>query len=329
MDRDEQIIRARLSINERPLRRLISRFYKWSTSLSTATPEEIEDGLQTFLLEVSQFQVGLSRSKLIAEMAEREHHHYDKEQHIIEENIKVSEEELKVLAVRLEEAKQERANKIQYDIIAAEVSKFPSRESNQQSIADLKAEILELEKEAVQQSEAMDKRKKQFFTALMCLQSIQESIEEDQREEAKRLFHKRASHDDDGSGDEDEEEGFVESMEGVAPTASTPTLSVFVNGAERNSPQDGLLAASIKSAGSASPALSASQTPGGANGGVAEEDRSMFAANLPHSQSAGSLGATPVGTPGRAHHHPSPTPSSRSLTGTPNPDSNMNVDMFL
>ncbi|KAG0302409.1 THO complex subunit 7 [Dissophora globulifera] len=206
------------------------------------------------------FQVGLSRSKLISEMAGRERILYAKDQQNIEANIQTAEQELQVLAVKLEEAKRERSNKIQYDRIATELLQYPSRESSQQSIANLKAEILELENEADQQSMVMELRKKQFFTALMCLQSIQESIEEDQREEATRLFHKRPTHDDDDDDEDDtainnrdiddnnqmsntvappnetreeQEEGTIpESMEDIALSVSRPssTVPVIVNG---------------------------------------------------------------------------------------------------
>ncbi|KAF9987611.1 THO complex subunit 7 [Modicella reniformis] len=325
MDHDE-LIRTRLSINERPLKRLTARFYKWSTSLSTGSVEDIENGLQSFLLEISQFQLGLSRTKLITEMAERERGHYEQDQQQIKENIAKSEEELKALVGMLKKAKQDRANKIEYDKLAAEVSKFPSRESSQETIANLKAEILELEQEAYQQSQVMELRKKQFFTALLCLQSIQESIEEDQREEAKRLFHKRTHHDDDDD-EEEEEGGFVESMEDIAAISSTSALAV-VNGLERAPSQDGRSAvARGNDSAMASPFMSAFHTPGPSSGVVGGADEGgVFLMSLQPSHSTDSMHQTPVGTPGRANH-PSPTPPPRSLTGTPNPaDISMIVD---
>lgn len=284
-----------------------------------------ENGLQAFLLEVSQFQLGLSRTKLITEMAERERLHYEQDQQQIEENIAKSEEELQVLVHKLKEAKQERANKIEYDELAVEVTKLPSRELSQDTISNLKAEILELEQEAYQQSQVMDLRKKQFFTALLCLQSIQESIEEDQREEAKRLFHKRTHHDDDE--EEEEEGGFVETD--IAATTSTPTIAV-TNGLERVFSHDGR-STMARSNGSVapSPSISASYTSAPGSGLVGGTDEgAVFATNLQPHHSTDSMVQTPVGTPGRAHH-PSPTPPSRSLTGTPNPaDTSMHVDTF-
>ncbi|KAF9437952.1 THO complex subunit 7 [Entomortierella beljakovae] len=278
-----------------------------------------EKELQSLLHEVSQFELTLSKTKLVTEMADRERLNYDQEQQRTEDSIARLQEELGTLARELEVAKQERSNKIQYDRLATEVSKFPSRESSQASIASLQAEIQELENEAVQQTMVMDLRKKQFFTALLCLQSIQESIEEDQREEEQKLFLKRTHHDDDI---EEEEEGFINTMEGVENTGGT------ANGTPSQSAIEGssLHPTTFKNNEALSPSLSASQTP--KTGGVTGNDEgSVFVVDLQNNHLTDSLVATPIGTPGRIHHQ-SPTPPSRSLTGTPNPDTMMNIDTF-
>lgn len=272
-------------------------------------------------MEISQFELGLSKSTLVTEMAERERQHYNEEQHQIEDNIALSQEELETLARDLEGAKQERANKIEYDQLATQVLQFPSRESSQQSIAQLNAEILELENEATQQSQLMDLRKKQFFTALLCLQSTQESIREDRREEEKRLYLKRSHNDDHlDDHDEDDEGGFVENMEGVVDAEhgrGTPQLASALEGVVS---QDGH--------GAASPNLNrnrrGSTSPGGSGTGGAEAvrgsgggaDGEVFMLDLQTSTPRGGSG---VGTPGRANHLATPTPPMRSLTGTPNP----------
>ncbi|KAF9574886.1 THO complex subunit 7 [Mortierella alpina] len=315
MDHDETIIRTRLSVNERPLRRLSTRFQKWTGYLTTGTEEEAEKGLQTFMLEVSQVELSLSKSNLVTDMAERERLHYDREQQEIEDSIAKSQEELESLARELEEAKQERANKIEYDQLAVEVSKFPSRDSSRESIANLQAEILELEKEAVQQSAVMELRRKQFYTALQNLQNIRESIQHDQQEEEKRLFLKRARHDDVGE-EEEEEEGFAETMEDVKPTVSSPAPVIVPNGVERVVSQERRESPSSRSIGSESPAMD------GVDSGVAEPsgtEGATFVLDLQHNTTFDSSNNTPIGTPGRGHKA-TPTPPSRSLTGTPNPD---------
>ncbi|KAF9086662.1 THO complex subunit 7 [Mortierella sp. AD031] len=322
----DNIIRTRLSVNERPLRRLTTRFQKWSGLLTTGTQQDIENGLQTLLLEISQFELGLSKSTLVQEMAAREHHHYDQEQRDIEENIITSQAELEHLARELDAAKQERANKIQYDQLATQVLEFPSRESSQQSIAQLEAEIQELENEAIQQRQLMDLRKKQFFTALLCLQSTQESIQEDRREEERRLYLKRSNRrdlDDHDDEDEDGEDGFVESMDGVVVTAPSggPGTPLLAPGLERVLSQDGHFHGAHSRGGSSSPGgaghnEATTAAGGGGRGGVEGE---VFMMDLQNNTPRGGNGG--AGTPARSHHHhpTTPTPPLRSLTGTPNP----------
>ncbi|KAG0004550.1 THO complex subunit 7 [Entomortierella chlamydospora] len=314
---------------------LILRNYQDSTERERETIEEAceslsqmgkgiinrERELQNLLHEVSHFELTLSKTKLVTEMAERERLNYDHEQQRTEESIARLQEELGTLARELEEAKQERANKIQYDRLATEVSQFPSRESSQASIASLKAEIQELENEAVQQSVVMELRKKQFFTALLCLQSIEESIEEDRRVEEQRLFLKRTHHDDEI--DEEEEEGFINVMEGVEETATNTTPGqTAANGT-------GLQPRIPRGNESLSPAPSASHTPRIDITSEGGEESNVFMVDLQHNHSTISMGATPVDSPERTHH-PSPTPPLRSLTGTPNPaDMAMNIDTVL
>lgn len=280
-------------------------------------------------MEVSQFELGLSKSTLVTEMAERERQHYQEEQNQIEDNIAQSHEELEALARDLEGAKQERTNKIEYDQLATQVLQFPSRESSQQSIAQLNAEIMGLENEAAQQSQLMDLRKKQFFTALLCLQSIQESIREDRREDEKRLYLKR-SHNDDPLEDqeEDDEGGFVENMDGVVVLDSehglgTPQLAPAL---ERVLSQE--------ERGSASPSLNRSRRGSASPGGIGAEgsetltgggvDGEVFMLDL---QSSTPRGRGSTGTPGGTNHLATPTPPMRSLTGTPNP-SDTAMDTF-
>ncbi|KAF9903241.1 THO complex subunit 7 [Linnemannia zychae] len=319
-DDTDNIIRTRLSVNERPLRRLTQRFQKWTGVLVAGSREEIENGFQGLLMEISQFELGLSKSTLVAEMAERERQHYNEERHQIEDSIALSHEELETLARDLEEAKQERSNKIEYDQLAAQVLQFPSRESSQQSIAQLNAEILELENEALLQSQLMDLRKKQFFTALLCLQSTQESIREDRREEEKRMYLKRSQLDDPlDDQDQDDEGGFVENMDGVVEldgehAVSQPGALHLTPALERIHSQEGHAVSP-----NTNRSRRGSSSPGGADGqngtaGGDGADGEAFMLDMHPSTPRGG-----GGTPGRANQLASPTPPMRSLTGTPNP----------
>ena len=167
------------------------------------------------------------------EMAERERIHYDQEQQGILNSIVVSQSELEDLAQELEVAKRERTHKIQYDELALELGKFPSREASQASIAALETEIQELEWESRQQDLAMTQRKQQFDMALQSLVTMQESIQQEQLDVVKRQFLKRTTQEDEDALD-DEEEGFVETQgeNGSAQTAESTTAKAATPAAD-------------------------------------------------------------------------------------------------
>lgn len=85
----DQIILARISIDERPLRRMIKRFHSY-TSLShtpiipaltggTAMPTSVEDAREGFLVELATFQLMLKKSVMICEAEARQVEEYQRE----------------------------------------------------------------------------------------------------------------------------------------------------------------------------------------------------------------------------------------------------------
>ncbi|KAF9333043.1 THO complex subunit 7 [Podila minutissima] len=347
MDHDDNIIKTRLSVNERPVRRLIAKLNKWADTLVKGGDDECESGFKGLQLDVTQLQLILAKSKLVFDMAERERINYDQEQQQIEASIISSQAELEKLDKDLVEAKKIRANKIEYDELAVQVLRYPSRESSQSSIESLQQEIQELEMEGQAQIEKMAHRREQFFTALENLKAIQESILEDEREEAKRLFLKRTQVEDE---DDDDLIGDGFGMDGVAPTSAALTPSggsvpVGAGGSEATGP-DGESHSIVNGLIAGGESLSRTSSMGS----FSEEQR-MSNGDIESGQALshvrrstnGSAADSPVGNPEglaiegvfsstdingslqhrhdmdrHGHGHGTPaTPSSRSMTGTP------------
>lgn len=85
----DQIILARITIDERPLRRIIKRFHNY-TSLShtpivpvlpgsVPTPASVEDAREGFLVELAQFQLLMKKSAMICEAEARQVEEYQRE----------------------------------------------------------------------------------------------------------------------------------------------------------------------------------------------------------------------------------------------------------
>lgn len=263
-------------------------------------------------------------------MAERERINYDQEQQHIEASIISSQAELERLDQDLVEAKKIRANKIEYDELAVQVLRYPSRESSQNTIESLQQEIQELELEGQAQIDKMAHRREQFFTALENLKAIQESILEDEREEAQRLFLKRTQVDDE---DDDDLIGDEFGMDGVAPTdESVPS------GAEATS-LEGASLSIVNGHDGRGENLSRTSSRGSLSGAPHGDTESEQASGHLRRSTNGSAADSPVAgglvdgefsstdingiqprhdmdRHGHGHGTP-PTPSSRSMTGTP------------
>ncbi|KAF9390369.1 THO complex subunit 7 [Podila verticillata] len=330
MDHDDNIIRTRLSVNERPMRRLIGKLNKWAETLVKGSEDECENGLKGLQLDITQLQLTLAKSKLVFDMAERERINYDQEQQRIEASIIASQAELERLDQDLVEAKKIRANKIEYDELAVQVLRYPSRESSQNTIESLQQEIQELELEGQTQIDKMAHRREQFFAALENLKAIQESILEDEREEAQRLFLKRTQVEDE---DEDDLIGDEFGMDGVAPTGESVPSGAEATGLDGASHSivnghdgegENLSRASSRGSFSGEPH---GDTESGQASGHLRRSTNGSAADSPVAEGLvdGEFSSTDINSPQPRHdmdrhghgHGTPPTPSSRSMTATP------------
>ncbi|KAG0031829.1 THO complex subunit 7 [Podila clonocystis] len=345
----DNIIKTRLSVNERPVRRLIAKLNKWADTLVRGGEDECESGFKGLQLDITQLQLILAKSKLVFDMAERERINYDQEQQQIEASIIASQAELEKLDKDLVEAKKIRANKIEYDELAVQVLRYPSRESSQNSIESLQQEIQELEVEGQAQIDKMSHRREQFFTALENLKAIQESILEDEREEAKRLFLKRTQVDDD---DDDDLIGDGFGMDGVTSTSAAGALTPSGGSVPAGSGDGGAIAPDGESHSIVNGHIAGGENLSrtSSNGSFSEAQR-MSHADTESGQASsherrstnGSAADSPVGNPEglavegifsstdingalqhkhdmdrHGHSHGTPaSPSSRSMTGTP------------
>lgn len=290
-----------------------------------------ENGFKGLQLDITQLQLTLAKSKLVFDMAERERINYDQEQQHIEASIIASQAELERLDQDLVEAKKIRANKIEYDELSVQVLRYPSRESSQNTIESLQQEIQELELEGQAQVDKMAHRREQFFIALENLKAIQESILEDEREEAQRLFQKRTQVDDDDDDDIIGDDGF--GMDGVAPTGGSVPSGAEATGLDGVSHNlvnghdgRGENLSRASSRGSFSEAPHGDTEPGKASGHLRRSTNGS-AADSPVAGGLvdGEFSSTDInGTQPRhdmdrhGHGHGTPpTPSSRSMTATP------------
>ncbi|KIM46316.1 hypothetical protein M413DRAFT_441404 [Hebeloma cylindrosporum] len=149
-EEEDQIILARITIDERPLRRMIKRFHNY-TSLShtpivplltgPASPSTVDDAREGFLIELATFQLLLKKSVMICEAEARQVEQYQRERERIDsehETLKLQIEELKTA---LEHAQMLRRRKIEYDLVAEKVNTLPSRAELESTINSLENDV--------------------------------------------------------------------------------------------------------------------------------------------------------------------------------------------
>ncbi|ORX78667.1 hypothetical protein BCR32DRAFT_269951 [Anaeromyces robustus] len=177
MDEDQNI-RNRLAIEERPLKRIIKKYNTLIGQYKTASREEWNTSLESLLIMLETLEINLHRSKQIFEMNNKEVNEYKLKIKNIEKRIEEGKIEIEELKKQLDQSKEERKNKLEYDEMARNINKYPSRSQIQKHMDILNKQINMLEKEHNYYEETINLRKKQFHTLLVSADEILYSIKQ-------------------------------------------------------------------------------------------------------------------------------------------------------
>ncbi|KXN83743.1 hypothetical protein AN958_00886 [Leucoagaricus sp. SymC.cos] len=148
----DHIVLARITNDERPLKRVIKKFHNYvnaSTTSASAPPllngvqpiVPIEDAKEAFLVELASFQLLLKKSVMTCEAETRQVEEYQKERQKIEQEHESLKVQIKELKVALEQAQVLRRRKMEYDVVAEKIHNFPSREELEQEITSLENDM--------------------------------------------------------------------------------------------------------------------------------------------------------------------------------------------
>ncbi|ORX59947.1 DUF783-domain-containing protein [Piromyces finnis] len=215
---EEQNIRNRLAIEERPLKRIIKKFNTLISQYKSASREEWNTSLESLLIMIETLEINLHRSKQIYEMNNKEVKEYMEKTKNIQQRIIQGKAEIEELKRQLDQSKEERKNKLEYDEMARNINKYSSRSQIQKHMDSLNKQIEMLEKEHMYYEETINLRKKQFHTLLVSADEILYSIK--QNREGKKYEWIKAldeltediTQDDetDTDDEEDKEDGILE-----------------------------------------------------------------------------------------------------------------------
>ena len=151
----DQVILARITSDERPLRRMIKKFHNYTSlshtpivpAMTNGSPSDasLQEAREAFLLELASFELMIKKSIMICQAEARQVDEYQLERQRLgmflairftsvvltvvqddeHETLKAQIEELKSA---LEHAHVLRRRKIEYDLVAERVNTLPSRE---------------------------------------------------------------------------------------------------------------------------------------------------------------------------------------------------------
>ncbi|KAJ7276555.1 Tho complex subunit 7-domain-containing protein [Mycena haematopus] len=152
-EEEDQIILARITNDERPLRRVIKKFHTY-TALSYAPPgalvpapgataatTSVDDAREAFLVELASFRLLLRKSVMICEAEARQVEEYQREKGRINDEHGTLRGQIEQLKTNLEHEQMLRRRKMEYDFVAEKVNTLPTREELEQTIKSLENDM--------------------------------------------------------------------------------------------------------------------------------------------------------------------------------------------
>ncbi|GBC03789.1 hypothetical protein RclHR1_05320006 [Rhizophagus clarus] len=174
---EEQIIRDRLSVEERNLRRVTKKHSVLINSLEQGNTNDIQQQFNDFMVDFSSYELTLTRFQAIHDMNLQETRHWNEEAQRIELEIKDTMLVIENLEKELAQEEEIRRNKAEYDRLAAVINQQKTREESLSAISKLDEEIISLEEKDRLLDETLDRRKLQLQRILTVVQEVQSEIE--------------------------------------------------------------------------------------------------------------------------------------------------------
>ncbi|KAF8076552.1 Tho complex subunit 7-domain-containing protein [Lyophyllum atratum] len=176
-EEEDSVILARITNDERPLKRVIKKFHSYTSlshtpvvpaaiSTGITTETSLEDAREAFLVELATFQLSLKKSAMICEAEARQVEEYQRERQRIDNEHGILRGQIEQLKTALEESQMVRRRKIEYDLVAEKVNTLPSREELEQSIEALENDMATIRSEQEHQSRTLYDQKSSLDTII-------------------------------------------------------------------------------------------------------------------------------------------------------------------
>ncbi|KAK0468190.1 Tho complex subunit 7-domain-containing protein [Desarmillaria tabescens] len=150
VEQEDQIILARITNDERYLRRVIKKFHNYASLAQGSSAESKQDAKEAFIVELSTFRLALKKSAMVCEAEARQVEEYQSEKLRIgrwitfdphsSSDVCTDDEhgklrgQIEQLKTSLEHAQMLRRRKMEYDFVTEKINTLPSREELNQCV---------------------------------------------------------------------------------------------------------------------------------------------------------------------------------------------------
>ncbi|KAK0168379.1 hypothetical protein PV327_002187 [Microctonus hyperodae] len=180
---DEEVIRRRLLIDgdgtgdDRRINVLLKSFIKWANS------PDVDNTLhERMLSQLAQCEYAQKKSKLVSIMSQDELNNYEVLSKQIEVEIEEAKKDIEKTKAELQEAKQIRKNRMEYDVLAKVINEQPDRKETNIKLTTLEQELGFLKEKSEQLEQKLEMRRKQFHVLISSIHSLQATLDESDEE---------------------------------------------------------------------------------------------------------------------------------------------------
>lgn len=180
---DEDIIRRRLMIDGdgtgdvRQLMMYMKSFIKWCGS--DDTPQESQNQYDRLLTQLAGIEHSSVKWKGIIDMNELEIKHYDALREETNENVKKACVAIEDAKKELEDARQVRRNRLEYDALAKLIKEHPPRSDTANKLALLNQQLQSLKSKRDSLDEKLSLRRKQLHVLVTSLYQLKQTLHYD------------------------------------------------------------------------------------------------------------------------------------------------------
>ena len=130
--------------------------------------------------QIAQCEFAATKSLMCSNMNNAEQQEYDRLYNKIESGIVSAQKDIEATKKKLQEARQIRRNKMEYDALAAIIQTQPDRRTNQEKLSLLRQELEASESECHKLEMKLELRRKNFHLLVSTLQGLQQLLTEDE-----------------------------------------------------------------------------------------------------------------------------------------------------